>query len=235
MKRAFLTLPIGLMVHLLAALPASAGTPVLGSIFFSSETGHFYEYVSGSFTWEEAKAAASSKTYNGLQGYLATITSEAENNFLVSTFLNEPDSISQWVGWLGGSDAETDGIWKWETGPEAGTVFWDNGTEIGYSNFLPGEPNNLLAETEDYLHMWQPVISGSWNDLPNDATIWADDHPEAATSVGYFVEYGGLESDRESVPEPSSAIALLTLGAIGSIASLKRQSSDSSSKSHQSA
>ena len=42
---------------------------------------HFYEYVtvSGGISWANAKAAAEARVYAGMQGYLATITSSAEN------------------------------------------------------------------------------------------------------------------------------------------------------------
>ncbi len=38
-------------------------------------TGHYYDFISGSFTWDQAKAAAEALSYNGAQGYLATLTS----------------------------------------------------------------------------------------------------------------------------------------------------------------
>ena len=194
-------------------------TSAEAAVFFNPDTGHYYEFVSGSHTWSEAKAAAETSSHEGLTGYLATITSQAENDFIASNF-----DITHWGGWIGASDAETDGIWKWVTGPEAGTVFWDNGTAVGYNNFSPTEPNNSLGNTEDYAHIWAWVY-GAWNDLPDDATEWAWKHPIEANSVGYFVEYGGLESEPEPqlISEQSSVLSLLVLGAFCRVFLLKRK------------
>lgn len=56
------------------------------------------------------------RTMNGLNGYLANITSLAEQTFLKDK-LNVP-------AWIGGSDNTTEGIWQWNDGPEAGQVFY---------------------------------------------------------------------------------------------------------------
>lgn len=34
-------------------------------------------------------------------------------------------------GWIGASDADSEGIWKWVTGPENGTQFWTGDTNAG--------------------------------------------------------------------------------------------------------
>jgi Ca2+-binding RTX toxin-like protein len=165
-----------------------------GSIKYLSSNGHYYEYVPGGFTWSQARDLAASKTFNGATGYLATITSAAENAFLAD--LN-PDG--NWT-WIGASDADTEGVWKWMTGPEAGTLFWNGGPNGSaaagqYANWQSGgEPNNTLytPEGEDYGHMWG---SGYWNDEPSDY------------SKGYFIEYGGLIDD-VSVTVDTSAPAM---------------------------
>ena len=88
-----------------------------------------------------------------------------------------------------------EGEWRWATGPEAGTLFYQgNGATGGttasgqYSNWSSGEPNDFKnqfrPDGEDYAHMYGN--SGQWNDLSDNAG-------GGATS-GYFVEYGGLES-----------------------------------------
>ncbi|MCP2821117.1 Ig-like domain-containing protein, partial [Salmonella enterica subsp. enterica serovar Typhimurium] len=44
-----------------------------------SGNGHYYEFVSApGISWTDARAAASARTFNGLRGYLVTITSAAE-------------------------------------------------------------------------------------------------------------------------------------------------------------
>ena len=143
-----------------------------GSIKYLSSNGHYYEYVPGGFTWSQARDLAASKTFNGATGYLATITSAAENAFLAN--LRNGDA------WIGASDADTEGVWKWVTGPETRIVFWNGGKDGSaaagqYANWQPGrEPNN--AGNEDFAHMWG---GGYWNDREGNGT------------AGYFVEYGG--------------------------------------------
>ena len=160
-------------------LPAGLAS---GSIKYLASTGHYYEYVPGTFTWAEARDAAASRTFNGATGYLATIISAEENTFIA----NLKADADWYLAWIGASDADTEGVWKWMTGPEAGTVFWNGGTNGSapagqYANWPPGEqPDNHLwiSEGEDFGHMW---ANGYWNDLS----------PLAYPS-GYFVEYGGL-------------------------------------------
>ncbi|WP_461637022.1 MBG domain-containing protein [Labilibaculum euxinus] len=142
---------------------------------YSPSTGHFYEFINSTLYWDAAKTAASAKTYYGLQGYLATVTSAEENSFVKS-------KISSYDTWLAGSDAASEGSWLWVTGPEAGNQFSSisvayNGS---YVNWKSGEPNNT-GDAENCLLM--NSSDGSWNDGGNN------------TSLGYTVEYGGMAGD----------------------------------------
>jgi len=100
---------------------ASTGTDTLeislvnnGEIFFN-ENNHLYQYVAGSYTWSQAKTAAEAMTAYGATGYLATITTSTENDFVYQRILGD--------GWLGATDADVEDTWVWATGPEAGTAF----------------------------------------------------------------------------------------------------------------
>lgn len=196
------------------------------AIIRNPENDHYYEYVPGSFTWTEAKAAAETRKFNNQQGYLATITSTIENEFIVNNF-----EVSRWAGWIGANDSETEGIWKWMTGPEAGTTFLQNGVPLGHNSFSAGQPSNTfvgppgsnIRGDEDYAHIWFPlhvsVPFGTWNDLPNDGADWAWRHPIEANNVGYYVEYGGISAS--SVPEPATAMGSIIVLAVGAL--LKKQ------------
>ena len=160
--------------------------------------GHYYEYVAGTLTWTQAKAAAANRTLNGLQGYLATIGSQTENDFVKSKLGAD--------AWIGASDAFGDintasgytkyanqtaaeGNWHWVTGPEAGELFSVGNlspvTQSGkYANWNGVEPNNA-GNSEHYCQLFSTGgANGRWNDLPNTATL------------GYVVEYGGLSNDQ---------------------------------------
>lgn len=156
--------------------------------------GHFYEYVSGTITWTAAKAAAEARSLSGMQGYLATITSQEENDFIRTKLTND--------GWVGGSDdyqyinaavgytlyanqAASEGHWYWIAGPEAGQkISTGNNNPVtapgAFANWASGEPNN--AGNEHYMQVYFGN-AGKWNDLPNN------------NLPGYIVEYGGLTAD----------------------------------------
>lgn len=68
--------------------------PVTTRYDYNSLNGHYYETVSGSsITWENALKAASQKTYLGMQGYLVTITSQQENDYVKSMI-----GTNCWIG-----------------------------------------------------------------------------------------------------------------------------------------
>ncbi len=179
-----------LNVEFSSTSPSPTGTRsfsiTVGEANYLPSTGHYYLYVEDlGITWTDANAAASASTYFGLQGYLATLTSQAEADF--------SGTQAAGTGWIGGSDAATEGTWEWVTGPEAGTVFW-NGTAGGSSpNFAfwnNAEPNQ--SGDEDYAHITHPNVNpnGSWNDLSNTGAASGNYQPQ-----GYVVEYGGMPGD----------------------------------------
>jgi hypothetical protein len=148
-------------------------------------TGHFYQfYGQEGISWSNARAKAAEKEYYGLQGYLATIRSVEEQNFILSKTTG--------TGWIGGSDAEKEGTWKWVEGPDNGIEFWEgeaNGKPINkeYSHWRYDEPNNDGGE--HYAHILIEIDKGYWNDLPN-----AGSADQNYTPKGYIVEFGGMEN-----------------------------------------
>ena len=170
------------------------------------ETQHFYRYISAlDIKWTEARDSAANMNYYGLKGYLATITSRTENDFIWTKI--------DGIGWIGATDEESEGTWKWVTGPEAGTIFWRgnyNGTPVNgqYSFWNDGEPNNVVKASgvdEDYAHVNSNPNTKpkSWNDLPD-----AGDGPNSQyyRAKGFIVEFGGMEGDAEVKLSASASV-----------------------------
>ena len=177
--------------------------------------GHYYEMGSNDVDWPDAKTKAENSSYLGLKGYLATITSQAENDFIYQKL--QADS------WVGGSDnfqmintalgttkfnnqSESDGHWYWVTGPEAGTNFYNNGTTSTYSNWAQGEPNNALGD-EDVIELYSSG-GGKWNDLLHvnplhnvtTSVIEYNGKPNMSVSTNSNITVGGNTSTSKAAP-----------------------------------
>lgn len=167
--------------------------------------GHVYELVNnGGTDWNSAKIDADNSTYLGMAGYLATITSQEENNFISQVLATD--------AWIGASDdynlinnatgsntysnqSTAEGNWYWVTGPEAGSRFsFGNNYPLvdqgWYANWNSSEPDN--AGGENYGTISSSGSYGRWSDLP----VWSD--------LPYIIEYGGMPGD------PSISIAATT-------------------------
>ena len=162
---------------------ASTGTDTLevslvepGEVFFP-DNGHLYKFITGSINALNARTQAATQSAYGVSGYLATITSQAENDFVAARLQGD--------GWVGGSDEGVEGQWRWVTGPEAGTLFWTgaSGGSVApgqYANWSPSEPNDWLNGTpgEDCIQFY--ISTTKWNDL----------NCSGNNLSGYVVEFG---------------------------------------------
>jgi hypothetical protein len=107
------------------------------------ENGHLYLPVDTGLRWHAAVSYC-----NDRGGYLVTVQSDAENEFV---FRLNPGT------WLGASDEAREGVWVWA-----------NGEPWSYTHWYEGEPNNVGETGEHYLSYWDGSTTG-WNDLPLDA------------------------------------------------------------------
>jgi len=148
-----------------------------------------FDYSGGACT-ARSGFTRTDRTFNGMIGYLATSTTQAENDFIYG-------KVGGAASWLGGNDSATEGTWQWVSGPEAGTVFWKSGVTgctvglrgtcnpVGagpqFSYWRNGEPNNW-AYAEDALEFFGSGDSpaGVWNDRGLSSDLG-----------GYIVEFGG--------------------------------------------
>jgi hypothetical protein len=169
---------------------------------FNPDNGHYYEFVTGNQTWAAAREAAKARTFNGLNGYLANVTSAEENAFVT-------EKTGGSAAWIGGSDIEVEGSWKWMDGPEAGTEFWTPACGrglvglcdetggysawygVGAVNVLPAEPNNAGSERALQIPAGG---TGRWNNLPHDRTSFLPMIVEYSEADGSAV--AGLSANR---------------------------------------
>ena len=119
--------------------------------------GHFYlpVPVSGGCTWERALALADGSSYQGTQGYLATLTSESENAWVWSQF--GPIGGYRIGAYQPAGSVEPDQGWTWVTGESWSFAGWD-----------AGEPNN--AGDESTIEFLLSATAGEWNDTSESTT-----------------------------------------------------------------
>jgi hypothetical protein len=147
-----------------------------GGFQFNPDNGHYYKVVAagGVITWENARIEAHKQG-----GYLASITSNTENQFVFSVC----DAPAYWqsrsgfqIGpWIGGIRF---------AGPPAASVGyrWITGEPFTYSSWDTSQPD-FTDGTEDKIHF--EAVGGQraakWNDLANNVGA---DNP-----IAYVVEF----------------------------------------------
>lgn len=131
---------------------------------------HYYYVfnIDAGTTWEEAKQYCQSQG-----GYLATITSPEEQAF-ISNLVQNQEKRSYWIGL---TDEEESGNWKWV-----------NGEPFSYSNWGQNEPNHGYGGKEHYVAIVSydtkydySIFRGEWNDHTNDKDI---------EQFGFICEWG---------------------------------------------
>lgn len=133
-----------------------------------------YEIIAWTNGWTAAKADAEARG-----GHLATIMSEAE--WMVISNMFGTDVLRCW---LGGTDAEEEGTWKWVTGEP-----WD------YSRWHSGEPNNS-GGAQNYL-AFEAGYGTLWDDKGDgDGTM-----TKYLLEIGYYTDPLNADTDGDGVPD----------------------------------
>jgi uncharacterized repeat protein (TIGR02543 family) len=173
--------------------------------FYDANSGRYYRFVPAATTWTQARTNAEATTLFGLRGYLAEITSAAENAFIA----NETSAFNIWIGatedavtavgtdgkggWTGTSYNGSAGQrWIWngavETPLPVGTGAIAQGRDAAFSgwrNVGTIEPNNDAKPGADCgVTNWG--ARGIWNDRP------------CGVSYSYLIEFGGRPGESSS-------------------------------------
>jgi len=156
---------------------SSVASALLSANIQGSETynNHTYAITTAAMNWENAKIEAAS-----LGGYLATINTKAENDWLTAKF------ISYGNFWIGSHDKDTEGTWVWDNGTTSNDggvsdnissgAKWPDGT----SKWDSGEPNNSGNEDCGTIR----DSTGVWNDVQCNSNL---------SSSAYHINYGVIE------------------------------------------
>lgn len=118
--------------------------------------GHYYYIYEDVLTWEEAKKYCESKG-----GHLVTITSKEEQEF-IEKYINDK-GYGKVRFWIGATDKEKEGEWKWVTGEP-----------FEYSNWGKKVPDNNLDNQDfalicNYENNTYGIKKGQWDDIDNES------------------------------------------------------------------
>lgn len=171
--RKLATFTVGLLILLTSILiDCAAATPTQYSV-----NGNWYDAVEGAcgISWSEAKTEAESSSYLGMNGHLATVASQGENDFIVNTF-----GVNDYFlgGFQPAGSSEPNGNWQWVTDEPWVYTNWDTSGEP--DNYYRGEYGTSLYPIGSPENILQFHRNNMWNDLPDG--IYAS---------GYIVEYEG--------------------------------------------
>ena len=118
--------------------------------------------------WHDARDFAES-----IGGHLATISSDAENTFIGNLISGTPYNET----FLGGTDEEEEGTWKWVTGE----TFYRDKQALMYCNWDVNQP--AKNSIERYLTMF--VGNSKWENYGENASIYTSN---SAHCLGFVVE-----------------------------------------------
>ena len=153
--------------------------------------GSFYRasnyFNTGDVSWPEAYEFAKQQTFNGMKGYLMTITSDAENKFVYDQVFKDkkdpqgrsgPDYVGSWIGGTrvlpkNGYDRDTwdwskndsQQFWVWACGPEAGQVF--------YTKAIYRDDDDHSYRADGMYSSWSNPVDCRENGIP---IAYADDY-----------------------------------------------------------
>lgn len=138
-------------------LMAALGQSALADPVQWSGNGHWYEYIPDLVSWEQAMVYAENQSWQGSPGYLVTLTTQGENDFVYYDVLGGDAPAPEGDPWIGGyqNSSASDPMenWHWVTEEP-----WD------WTNWAPGEPNDYDELYGEMYLQFSQNGGGMWND-----------------------------------------------------------------------
>ena len=164
--------------------------------------GHIYEYVNTDVTWDDALLLASQKSIGGFQGYLVTITSKSELNFIGQNMNKISVGWDARDIWTSLSDSVTEGTWKWMAGPEVGST--QDLRVFGFpdSTYSGWQPNvDWMSITTGYKHDTLGIMptDQGWFKGGLRTSANSSAYSRSFYGNGYVIEYGGLAGNLSNI------------------------------------
>jgi len=193
----FVLLAMGIVA---ASAPAQTTQPSPGGAASGTFQGNSYELVLDTTTsWTNAQSTA-----QVMGGYLVTITSAAEDQFV--------DSL------LTKGNATTGSYWIGLSRSGNGSTFsWVTKEPVSYTNWTPGVPDNFGGVENRGSILWTSAPAettftrrGQWNDLPDAGYPPGFGQPDLKRG-GYVIEFdsaagGATGGTGNGVPLPAAAL-----------------------------
>lgn len=168
--------------------------------------GHFYGmYNDSNLSWKDAYRKAQNAEFAGVNGYLLTLTSLAEDRFIWGSFGSGGSATKGWMGCTrattksgtyGGDgigddywnplatfdiNDVTNNVWRWVCGPEAGQEFGYQSDALGWNGGTSNEGDFVTAE--GYFSNWNR--NGDEPKEPNGGELPAGNGTNINAEEGY--------------------------------------------------
>ena len=180
-----------LMVACASVVPALTSAAHAAFIF----EGHTYQVVEAAVTWQAAKEAAEAGG-----GYLLTITTSEEMQYVKDSILNSDPQVRNRTYWIG-LQSDASATWSWVTGDP---LVYQNWEKIFNS---ASEPNQRGIMNQEHVDRGSPAgerYLGKWNSVDSVDTL----------TSAYIIEYA-------FIPAPAALPAGLAL--LGMVALRRRK------------